>query len=74
MNFIAAQKQSGSTCNANVQQGVYLPAWAGDAPRTLRERLKWHIPISIIPFLQTIEAKVNALGGIARYLKKYKNL
>ncbi len=74
VNFIAVQKQSDSTYNANVQQGVYLPAWAGDAPQTLRERLKWHVPRSLIPFLQILEAKVNAFGGLSKYLKKYKNM
>ena len=83
--FIVVRKQDGSTANANVQQGMYLAAWAEDAElnnpktfknkwRALRERLKPHIPKALVPLLMIAEMKVNAIGGVSRYLKHYKTL
>jgi len=83
--FIAARKQDASTCDANVQQGMYLAAWAENAHLkksrpsadkwfALRERLKWYVPKGMLSFLMTLEAKVNGFGGVRRYLKHYKNL
>jgi len=83
--FVVTRKQDGSTCDANVQQGAYLAAWAegGDLnkPRifknkwlALRERLKPKIPRGVLPLLMTVEAKINAAGGVPRYLKHYKTL
>ena len=83
--FMAARRRDGSTYDANVQQGMYLAAWAENShikkPPTftnkwlaLRERLKPHVPKVLLPFLMTVEAKVKAAGGLSRYLKHYKNL
>jgi hypothetical protein len=83
--YIVVRKQDCSSYNANVQQGLYLEAWAEDAElnnpktfknkwRALRERLKPHIPKALVPLLMMAEAKVNAIGGVSRYLKHYKTL
>ncbi len=82
--YFAAQKQPDATCDANVQQGMYLTAWfkKGDdgdsASRSdwpaLRERLKPYVPGSLVPFLMALEARMRKIGGISRYLEHYKDL
>jgi len=82
--YFAAQKQPDSTCDANVQQGMYLTAWSRKADRgdsvprrgwpALRERLKPYVPAPLVPFLLALEARMQKIGGISRYLEHYKNL
>jgi hypothetical protein len=86
--YLAARKQSGATCDAAIQQGMFLAAWADKADGgklgraasskvgwpALRERLKPYIPKALIPILMTLEARLNTLGGVGRYLEHYKNL
>ena len=85
--YFAAQKQPGATCDAQVQQGMFLRAWNTTAGRerpgqdamaksgwlALRGRLKPHVPKSLIPLLMTIEAKFKTAGGIARYLERHRH-
>ena len=85
--YFAAQKQPGTTSDADVQQGMYLTAWSSKAGRVdsdasapksgwlaLRERLKPYVPRSMIPFLMALEARMQKFGGISRYLEHYKDL
>ena len=82
--YFASQKQPGATCDANVQQGMYLTAWSkkGDGRDSvspsgwlsLRERAKPFVPRLLIPYLMALEARIQKIGGIARYLEHYKNL
>jgi hypothetical protein len=82
--YFAAQKQPDTTCDANVQQGMYLTAWSrksegGDSNSkrgwsAMRERLKPYVPRSLIPFLMALEARIQKIGGISRYLQHYKDL
>ena len=82
--YFAAQKQPDTTGDANVQQGMYLTAWSrkgddGDSASksgwpALRERLKPYVPGSLVPFLMALEAKMQKIGGISRYLEHYKDL
>ena len=84
--YLAAQKQAGSTCDAEVQQGMFLAAWtkrsaggnpgltavAQDGWPAVREKLKPYIPRRLIPILMTIEAKIKSAGGVSRYLERHK--
>ena len=86
--YIAAGKQPGATCDADVQQGMFLRAWVTNARNNdpgqvaidkggwaaLRERLKPHVPKTLLPILMTIEAKMKTIGGVRRYLEHYKDL
>jgi len=82
--YFAAQKQPDTTGDANVQQGMYLTAWTkkgddGDSASksgwpALRERLKPYVPGSLVPFLMALEARMQKIGGISRYLEHYKDL
>jgi len=84
--FFVAQKQPETTCDAEVQQGMFLAAWArksggGDPGPTavakggwpsVREKLKPHIPKPLIPILMAIEARIKRAGGVSRYLERHK--
>jgi SAM-dependent methyltransferase len=81
--YFASQKQPGATCDANVQQGMYLTAWSkkvgsDSVPKSawlsFRERLKPYVPELLIPYLLALESRIQKIGGIARYLEHYKNL
>ncbi len=85
--YFAAQKQPATTCDADVQQGMFLTAWSAKARGidsdplatksgwpALRERLKPYVPRPLIPILLSVEARMKTLGGVARYLEHYKNL
>jgi len=86
--YVAARKQPGATCDAEVQQGFFMAAWADEASGgnpghaaiskrgwpALRERLKPHVPTALVPILVGMEARMKTLGGVGRYLKRYKKL
>jgi hypothetical protein len=80
--FVAAQKEGGATCDADVQQSYYARQWTDAAPpaadRGWRGAVKNALPPFALSILRGLRDEVRyrrrAWGGAGRYLSGYRKL